>query len=86
MADAPNNPSTELRAIIREDKDGNLTIDYQAYIAGTEVTIDMRPAHVIGKLNASALLVAAQKYKLLDSKPSSSNSIEEKKSVKSRRH
>lgn len=83
----PNNPATELRTIIREDKDGNLSIEYQAYISGTEVTIDMRPAHVVGKLYAGAFLVLAQKYKLLEAKPAeTSNSIEGKKSAKSRRH
>lgn len=65
MTDQPANPTTELRVIIKEDKDGNLTMDYQATVAGSEVLIDMRPSHVAGQLNAAALLVLGQKYRLL---------------------
>jgi len=52
--------------MITEDALGNLDIKYQAYVAGSEVVIDMRPSHVAGQLNAGALLVLAEKYKLLE--------------------
>ena len=65
------NPKTELRVIITEDQDGNLDIKYQAYVAGSEVLIAMRPAHIAGKLYAGAMLVLAEKYKLLGDKSES---------------
>ena len=85
MADQLNNPTTELRVIIKEDKDGNLTMDYQSTIAGSEVLIDMRPSHVAGQLNAAALLVLGKKYKLLKSSTPEVTNTGEKKSDKRRR-
>lgn len=59
----PNNPTTELRVMITEDALGNLDVEWQCLVKGTEVTIPVRASHVIGQLQAAAIVVAAKSYR-----------------------
>lgn len=58
----PENPTTELRVRIFETPQGDLDVQWQCIVKGTQVTIPVRPSHVIGQLNAAAIIVAAKSY------------------------
>lgn len=55
--------TTELRVLMTEDSEGHFDIEWQALLKGTEVTIPMRPTHVIGQLITGAFIIAAKTYK-----------------------
>lgn len=55
--------TTELRILITEDADGNLDVEWEPRIKGSEVLLPMRPAHIIGQLHAAAFIIAAKSYK-----------------------
>lgn len=54
--------TTELRVVITEDGQGKLDVEWQAIVKNTEISIPMRPSHVIGQLQAAALIIATQSY------------------------
>lgn len=57
-----DNPATELRLVVTEDKDGNIQADYQMLIKGTETTIHPRISHVLGQLEAAKVIIARKEY------------------------
>jgi hypothetical protein len=83
--DLKKNPTTELRVIITEDALGNLDVEWQCLVKGTEITVIPRASHVIGQLQAAAVIVAAKSYKGLRDTVSSAMSQSNSKAEGKRR-
>jgi hypothetical protein len=74
-----NKDTTETRVLITEDKHGNLNVQYEMIIKGTEVAVPFRYSHLIGQLFVATIIIVTRGYKKIFANVDQSNSISKDK-------
>lgn len=69
-----NNGTTETRILITEDKHGNLKVNYEMIMQGTEVAVPFRFSHLVGQIFVAMIIVIFQGYKKIFRPSEESNS------------
>ncbi len=72
---ADGHSTTELRVLISEDKNGMLTVEYESVIKGTGVSIEMRPAHILGQLQGAIGILSDGFYRVVRNEDAAGNSV-----------
>jgi hypothetical protein len=57
--------TTETRILITEDRHGNMTVEYQTIIKGTEINVPIRFSHLIGQMFVASIIMLIKNYKRL---------------------